>query len=80
MNVPKQPHHGLTLIYPLPRTLLWLILLYQPPSNIPQFLNIRLGDTGSLKKHIRPLTRAMVRRIEEEKGLQKTLFLWRVTY
>jgi len=33
------------------------------------------GPSG--RTHIRPLTRAMTRRMEEEEGVQKTLLLWK---
>jgi len=40
-----------------------------------------LIDGGPFEKtHIRPLTRANARRMEEEEEVQKTLFLWRIIF
>ena len=36
------------------------------------------GPSGST--HIGPLIRAMARRMEEEEGVQKTIFLWRINF
>jgi len=44
-------------------------------------LNARACDGGpSGKPHIRPLTKAIDRRMEEEEGLKKTLLFWSVNY
>ena len=34
----------------------------------------------SRKTHIGPLNRVMAKRMEEEEGVQKTLFLWRINF
>jgi len=36
------------------------------------------GPSGRI--HIEPLIRVMARRLEEEKGAQKTLLLWRIIF
>jgi len=39
------------------------------------------SDGGpSRRALIGPLTRVMARRMEEEEGVQKTLFLWRINF
>jgi len=39
------------------------------------------GDGGlSRRTYIEPLTRVMAIRMEEEEGVQKTIFLWRIIF
>lgn len=38
------------------------------------------NDRGPSRGHIRPLTRAMTKRMEEEDKAPRTLLLWRMNY